>query len=114
MEAERGWSDGQRKKKQMDWIVGGKEETTKRNNPKRLRYPRRWKSPPSPSSQSDVTLTGNGGSVTIRPLQRATREGGILMAQLSEAVQGWRQRMRGRGGYAEMGTRSTEKETITE
>lgn len=50
-----------RKRKQMDWIVGGKEETTERNNPKILRYPRRWKSPPSPSSQSDVTLTGNGG-----------------------------------------------------
>lgn len=45
----------------MDWIVGGKEETTERNNPKILRYPRRWKSPPSPSSQSDVTLTGNRG-----------------------------------------------------
>lgn len=54
-------------------------------------------------------------SVTIRPLQRerAMREGGILMAQLSEAAQGWRLRMeRGRRsrGHAEMGTRSTEKE----
>lgn len=108
MEAERGWSDEQRRKrKQMDWIVGGKEETTKRNNPKILRYLRKWKSPPSPSSRSDVTLTGNGDIRHDQAPSQVMREGGILMAQLSEAAQGWRLMMEtedeGRGAALKQG-----------